>query len=78
MMHLDKPTLAAAASQAAGAAFVSRLLARVDDLEPASGAAVVKAQMAAFREWEQSAAEAFAELARIHQPCLVVAGIRDR
>src|SRR5262249_47680635 len=40
-------------SQAAGQAFVERLAQRTDDLEPASGPEVARAQVAAFREWEQ-------------------------
>ena len=41
-------------SQAAGKAFVDRLMQRKEDREPASGAEVAQAQIAAFREWEQS------------------------
>lgn len=44
-------------SQAAGRAFVDRLLQRVSDREPISGQNVVAAQLAAFREWEQYAGE---------------------
>src|SRR3984893_12808546 len=39
--------------QAAGAAFVERLMERKDDLDGVSGPEVANAQMAAFREWER-------------------------
>ena len=64
-------------SQAAGAAFVERLIRRRDDREPVSGPAVAAAQIAAFREWEQVKGERFADLARIHHPTLVVNGVHD-
>lgn len=64
-------------SQAAGAAFVRRLEQRTGDLEPVSGQAVAGAQIAAFREWEQSSGERFASLEGITQPCLVVNGVHD-
>lgn len=64
-------------SQAAGAAFVERLMRRRDDREPVSGPAVAAAQIAAFREWEQVKGERFADLARIHHPTLVVNGVDD-
>jgi pimeloyl-ACP methyl ester carboxylesterase len=64
-------------SQAAGAAFVERLMRRAADREPPSGSQVAQAQMAAFREWEQSNGERFAELKRIAQPTLVVNGVHD-
>ena len=63
-------------SQAAGGAFVERLAQRKEDLDPASGPDVVAAQMAAFREWEQSGTR-FGDLRGIHQPTLVVNGIHD-
>jgi pimeloyl-ACP methyl ester carboxylesterase len=66
-----------ASSQAAGEAFVARLEQRADDLDPASGPEVAKAQIAAFREWERFSGEPFAELKRIVQPTLVVNGIHD-
>ena len=49
-------------SQTAGAAFVQRLTQLREDREPASGPAVVQAQMAAFRDWEQFTGERFADL----------------
>jgi pimeloyl-ACP methyl ester carboxylesterase len=64
-------------SQAAGAAFVERLMARKDDREPASGPAVGQSQLAAFREWEQFTGERFADLAKILHPTLVVNGVFD-
>ena len=64
-------------SQAAGEAFVGRLMQRKDDRDPPSGPQVAGAQMAAFREWEQFSGERFAELQRIRQPTLVVNGIHD-
>ena len=64
-------------SQAAGAAFVERLMQRQQDREPVSGPAVAQAQMAAFREWEESAGQRFAELKAIRHPVLVVNGIHD-
>ena len=64
-------------SQAAGAAFVARLLQRRDDREPISGPAIAQAQVAAFREWEQAASVRFADLHRIDQLTLVVNGVHD-
>jgi pimeloyl-ACP methyl ester carboxylesterase len=64
-------------SQAAGAAFIGRLMQRKADREPISGAAVAQAQMAAFRDWERFSGERFADLKRITQPTLVVNGIHD-
>jgi pimeloyl-ACP methyl ester carboxylesterase len=64
-------------SQDAGGAFIERLAQRTEDLDPASGPGVVAAQVAAFREWEQSTETRFAHLKRIHQPTLVVNGIYD-
>jgi len=66
-----------ASSQAAGEAFVARLGQRNQDREPVSGAEVAKAQIAAFRAWEGFAAERFAKLRKISQPCLVVSGVFD-
>jgi pimeloyl-ACP methyl ester carboxylesterase len=66
-----------ASSQAAGSAFVSRLLQRTEDLDKASGPAVAAAQMAAFREWEHFTGPRFADLHGIQQPTLVVNGIHD-
>ena len=64
-------------SQAAGAAFIERLMQRKADREPVSGAEVAKAQVAAFRDWERFTGERFADLASIRQPILVVNGIND-
>jgi pimeloyl-ACP methyl ester carboxylesterase len=87
--HLGDPTLKGYAvlqkiffaptesSQAAGAAFVQRLSQRTVDLEPRSGPPVASAQISAFREWEQVSGSLFDDLARIHQPTLVVNGLRD-
>jgi pimeloyl-ACP methyl ester carboxylesterase len=66
-----------ASSQAAGAAFIERLMRRTQDREPVSGPAVAQAQMAAFREWEQVSGERFADLKKIHHPTLVVNGVYD-
>jgi pimeloyl-ACP methyl ester carboxylesterase len=65
------------ASQAAGRAFATRLMARTDDREPLSGPNVAHAQVAAFRAWERVEGERFAKLRRITQPCLVVNGVFD-
>ena len=64
-------------SQAAGAAFIGRLLLRKEDRDPPSGPEVAAAQIAAFREWEQFTGERFSELKNIRQPTLVFNGIRD-
>jgi pimeloyl-ACP methyl ester carboxylesterase len=64
-------------SQAAGAAFIERLMQRGEDREPISGPAVAQAQMAAFREWEQVSGERFSDLRKIRHPTLVVNGIYD-
>ena len=64
-------------SQAAGAAFVKRLMQRQQDREPVSGPAVARPQMAAFREWEKVAGQRIAELSAILHPVVVVNGIRD-
>jgi pimeloyl-ACP methyl ester carboxylesterase len=64
-------------SQAAGAAFIDRLIQRKDDREPISGPDVAQAQMAAFRDWEQYSGERFASLKSIRQPTLVINGVRD-
>jgi pimeloyl-ACP methyl ester carboxylesterase len=64
-------------SQAAGAAFIERLMRRSQDREPASGPAVAQAQMAAFREWEQVSGERFSDLKKIRHPTLVVNGVFD-
>ena len=64
-------------SQAAGKAFIERLMRRTQDREPVSGPEIAKAQMAAFREWEQFTGERFANLKSIRQPTLVVNGIHD-
>jgi pimeloyl-ACP methyl ester carboxylesterase len=64
-------------SQAAGAAFIERLMQRKQDREPISGPAVAQSQIAAFRDWEQVSGERFSDLKRIHNPTLVVNGIYD-
>ena len=64
-------------SQAAGAAFIARLMQRKEDRDPPSGPNVGKAQIAAFREWEHFAGERFADLKGIHHPTLVVQGFKD-
>jgi pimeloyl-ACP methyl ester carboxylesterase len=66
-----------ASSQAAGEAFVNRLLERREDREPVSGPEVAQAQMMAFRDWEKFTGKRFADLAAIRQPALVVNGIHD-
>jgi pimeloyl-ACP methyl ester carboxylesterase len=64
-------------SQAAGAAFIERLMRRTEGREPISGPAVAQAQMAAFREWEQISGERFSALKRIRHPALVINGVFD-
>src|SRR5260221_5107428 len=64
-------------SQSAAEAFIRRLSARREDLDPPSGPNVASAQIAAFREWERFSGERFAELRAIRQPTLVVNGVLD-
>jgi pimeloyl-ACP methyl ester carboxylesterase len=64
-------------SQRAGEAFVRRLEQRTQDREPASGPDVARAQITAFRDWERTTGERFAQLRGIRQPTLVVNGIHD-
>jgi pimeloyl-ACP methyl ester carboxylesterase len=64
-------------SQAAGKAFIDRLMQRQADREPQSGPAIIQAQMAAFGDWEHYTGQHFADLKRIHQPALVVNGVED-
>ena len=64
-------------SQAAGAAFVARLMQRTEDREPPAGVEVAQAQMAAFRDWEQYTGVRFSDLHAIHHPTLVVNGNHD-
>jgi pimeloyl-ACP methyl ester carboxylesterase len=66
-----------ASSQSAGEAFIGRLAVRKQDRDPVSGPEVARAQMAAFREWEQFTGERFADLRNIRQPSLVVNGVND-
>jgi pimeloyl-ACP methyl ester carboxylesterase len=66
-----------ASSQAAGEAFIARLVQRKQDREPISGPNVAKAQISAFRAWETFSGERFAKLRKISQPCLVVNGVFD-
>ena len=68
------PTLS---SQAAGEAFVARLMQRKEDRDPVSGPEVAGAQMAAFRDWERVNGERFASLGNIRQPTLVFNGVHD-
>ena len=87
--HLADPTLKGYAvlqkiffaptssSQAAGREFIERLAERKEDVDPVSGPDVAAAQIAAFREWEQSTGTRFGDLKDIHQPTLVVNGIHD-
>jgi pimeloyl-ACP methyl ester carboxylesterase len=65
------------ASQAAGDAFIARLMQRKEDREPPSGPNVATAQLAAFREWEHFTGERFADLKGISHPTLVVQGFED-
>src|SRR5712672_4120277 len=64
-------------SQAAGAAFIARLMQRKEDREPPSGPNVAGAQLAAFREWERYTGQRFAGLKGIRHPTLVVQGFHD-
>jgi len=64
-------------SQAAGTAFIERLMQRREDREPTSGPAIAQAQMGAFREWDQFTGQRFADLKGIRHPTLVVNGIHD-
>src|SRR5439155_23392272 len=64
-------------SQAAGEAFIARLMQRKEDREPPSGPTVASAQLAAFREWERYTGERFADLKGIRHPTLVVQGFND-
>ena len=63
--------------QAAGAAFVERLMERRNDRDGVSGPDVANAQMAAFRDWERVTGERFADLRAIPHPTLVVNGVHD-
>ena len=65
------------ASQAAGGAFIKKLMQRNQDREPISGPAVAHAQMAAIRDWEQVSGERFSDLKKIHHQTLVVNGVSD-
>ncbi len=64
-------------SQAAGEAFIARLMQRKDDRDPPSGPKVAAAQLAAFREWEHFSGDRFADLKGIRHPTLVVQGFND-
>jgi pimeloyl-ACP methyl ester carboxylesterase len=64
-------------SQAAGEAFVARLVQRKEDRDPPSGPNVGSAQLAAFREWERFTGERFSDLKAIPHPTLVVQGFDD-
>src|SRR5258708_3526629 len=65
------------ASQAAGQAFIERLMQRKNDRDPPPGPNVGAAQLVAFREWEHFTGERFADLKGIHHPTLVVQGSAD-
>jgi pimeloyl-ACP methyl ester carboxylesterase len=65
------------ASQAAGAAFLGRIMQRNEDLDPPSKPEVAQAQMAAFREWDRYTGERFADSRNLRQPTLVVNGTFD-
>ena len=65
------------ASQAAGEAFVGRIMQRQDDLDPPSKPEVAQAQIAAFREWDRYTGDRFADLKGIRQATLVVNGTFD-
>ena len=64
-------------SQAAGEAFIARLMRRTEDREPPSGPNVASAQLTAFREWERLTGERSASLKNVHHPALVVQGFND-
>jgi pimeloyl-ACP methyl ester carboxylesterase len=64
-------------SQAAGQAFIGRLMQRKDDRDPPAGPNVGSAQLAAFREWERFTGERFAGLKGIRHPTFVVQGVGD-
>src|SRR5260221_13280015 len=66
-----------ATSQAAGEAFIARLMQRKDDREPPSGPNVAKAQITAFREWERVTGERSAELKKGRHPTIVAEGFHD-
>jgi len=66
-----------ASSQAAGEAFVGRLMQRKEDRDAVSGPEVAGAQMAAFREWARVNGERFASLKDVRQPTLVFNGVHD-
>ncbi len=66
-----------ATSQAAGKAFIDRLMQRQADREPQSGPDIIQAQMAAFGDWEHYTGERFADLKLIQHPALVVNGVED-
>jgi len=64
-------------SQAAGKAFIGRLMLRQQDRDPQPSPDVAPAQIAAFRDWEQMKKQSFADLKEIRQPALIVNGVRD-
>ena len=64
-------------SQAAGEAFIGRIMQRREDFDAPSAPEVAAAQIAAFREWEQVRGTRFGELKNIRQPTLVVNGVHD-
>jgi pimeloyl-ACP methyl ester carboxylesterase len=70
-------TVSTSRDNAAGEAFIARLMQRKEDREPPSGPNVGGAQLAAFREWERFTGERFADLKGIRHPTLVVQGFKD-
>jgi pimeloyl-ACP methyl ester carboxylesterase len=64
-------------SQEAGAAFIGRLSERSSDRDAPSGPQVARAQLAAFRQWQESQGERFAGLKSISQSTLVICGVHD-
>jgi pimeloyl-ACP methyl ester carboxylesterase len=86
IMHLEKPSLARHLGDPTlkGYAVLQKIFfaptpssQSAEDLDTASGPEVAAAQIAAFREWEQSSGARFADLKDIHQPTLVVNGLHD-
>jgi hypothetical protein len=65
------------ARQAAGRAFVERVMLRQSDREPLTGQAAMMAQLGAFRKWDGNKTAPFAALRQISQPSLVPNGVRD-
>lgn len=66
-----------AASQAAGKAWIGRILARQADREPAASPQVAAAQLTALAKWGQVTGERYRDLKKITQRTLVVNGHDD-